>query len=191
MESRNQPRRQAAAASTNGNNMLAAALSSSSTALLVAMPSATARASAHARAPVLRMDEDEEELNFDMGLLKLPRLVTPQQASFEAYRKRRQEDSMRGLGKSGAGAPPGASDKTPLGMDPVEGDPVDLSAYDETGMGAPVTEEQTRSADEEFRQMSKGGTSPKVSGWCASNGNHTSDGRSCGSRRKAFVWGCH
>jgi len=159
MESRNQPRRQAAAASTNGNNMLAAALSSSSTALLVAMPSATARASAHARAPVLRMDEDEEELNFDMGLLKLPRLVTPQQASFEAYRKRRQEDSMRGLGKSGAGAPPGASDKTPLGMDPVEGDPVDLSAYDETGMGAPVTEEQTRSADEEFRQMSKGGTS--------------------------------
>jgi hypothetical protein len=138
--------------------MLAAALSSS-TALLVAVPRAPARATAAARAPVLRMDEDEEELNFDMGLLKLPRLVTPQQASFEAYRKRRQEDSMRGMGKPGAGAPPGRSNKTPLGLDPVEGDPVDLSAYDETGMGTPATEEQVQAAEAEFRQMTSGGSS--------------------------------
>lgn len=112
------------------------------------------------RAPMLRMDngdEDEDELNFDMGLLKLPRLQTPQQASFERYRKRRQEDTMRSFGRPAADV---ASGKTPLGLDPVEGDPVDLSAYDETGMGMPITEEQAEAAEEDFRTMAQGESFP-------------------------------
>ena len=123
-----------------------------------ALPSA--RTHVAMRAPVLRMDngdEDEDELNFDMGLLKLPRLQTPQQASFDRYRKRRQEDTMRGFGKPGTDVPSG---KTPLGLDPVEGDPVDLSAYDETGMGMPVTDEEAQAAEEDFRRMAQGGSFP-------------------------------
>ena len=67
---------------------------------------------------------------------------------------------MRGRGNAGAGAPSGGPKRTPLGLDPVEGDPVDLSAYDETGMGIPITDEQVQAAEAEFRQMTKGSSYP-------------------------------
>ena len=75
---------------------------------------------------------------FDMGLLKLPRLTTPQRASYENWRKRQQDRATGSFPKPGDTS---ATGRTPLGQDPVEGDPVDLSMYDESGWVGPTPEQ--------------------------------------------------
>jgi len=110
------------------------------------------------RATTVRLSAEppEDELNFDMGLLKLPRMVTPQQASFEAYRERRQKEVRRRTAEPGdfADDPKGP---TPLGMDPVEGDPVDLrELYANEGRPAQPTDAEMRSADAEFESLFRG-----------------------------------
>ena len=79
-----------------------------------------------------------------MRATRLPKLTTPERASFEAYRQRRQQQST---GKREKAQPP------PLGSDPVEGDPVDLRAlYDESQMG-PSTDEERLAAEVDFNAM--------------------------------------
>jgi hypothetical protein len=79
-------------------------------------------------------DSSSDSLSFDMGLLKLPRLTTPQRASYENWRKRQQDRATGSFPKPGDTS---ATGRTPLGQDPVEGDPVDLSMYDESGWPTP------------------------------------------------------
>ena len=65
----------------------------------------------------------------------MPRLVTPKQAAYEEYRKRQQDRTrgapgVRDVGQLGEELPDlgkTTDGKTPLGLDPVEGPPVDLS----------------------------------------------------------------
>ena len=87
---------------------------------------------------------------------RLPKLTSPERASFEAYRQRQQERSAgRGApGSSGDDNPPG---KTPLGLDPVEGDPVDLQAMMRgDGELQQPTPEEIRQANSNFQSMAKG-----------------------------------
>ena len=79
--------------------------------------------------PTMALPDDDDDVpdslpdSLDMGLLKMPRLTTPERASFEAYRERMQKRA----------APPEPEDTPPgptlLGQDPVEGEPVDLRPY--------------------------------------------------------------
>ena len=110
------------------------------------------RAHAAARAPSSRLCAEPTD-DFDMGLLKMPRLTTPQRASFEAYRKRRQEESMKRFEESSEFKDP--KGYTPLGLDPVEGDPMDLKEMF-TDEAATPTEEQVATAESEFNAMMRG-----------------------------------
>ena len=104
------------------------------------------------RAAVVRMDASEDD-PFNMDLLKLPRLTTPQRQAFEKYRERqaqrtgRAPTSLDDMAKNGPG-------KTPLGTDPVEGEPVDLAAlYAEHQEFAEPTAEQAAEAEADYRRM--------------------------------------
>ena len=133
---------------------------------LVVSPCVPARALSKAICtPSIRMADDDalpdelpESFNFDdMGLLKLPRMTTPQQAAFDAYRKRRQEESMRGRAPPGGGSFDNGPKKTPLGLDPVEGDPVDLrELYPEDGNPNRPSDAEVQAAEEEFLSMMRG-----------------------------------
>ena len=87
---------------------------------------------------------------------RLPKLTTPERASFEAYRQRQQERSARrgSPGSSGDDSPPG---KTPLGLDPVEGEPVDLQAMVRgDGEIQQPTPEEIRQANSNFQRVAGG-----------------------------------
>ena len=95
---------------------------------------------------------DEEKDPFDMGLLKLPRLTTPERQGFENFRERQRKragipgpdaDPIAEMAKKGG--------PTPLGLDPVEGDPVDMREWFEQGEAA--TPEQVAEAEAEARAM--------------------------------------
>ncbi len=100
-------------------------------------------------------DSLPDSLSLDMGLLKMPRLTTPQRQSYENFRKRQQERATGSMGlPGGVGGIDGRFDvgapgPTPLGQDPVEGDPVDLSMYDESGWVGP-TREQEEAAEQDI-----------------------------------------
>jgi len=105
------------------------------------------RAAPYGHRATVRMLMDDEPLpdsfsssDFSDGLLKLPRLTTPERQRFEDFRKRQQQRTF-GTGDEDDGRPP------PLGMDPVEGDPVDLKAlFDEQG-SLEQTAEQVAAAE--------------------------------------------
>ena len=114
------------------------------------------RAHAAARAPSSRLCAEPTD-DFDMGLLKMPRLTTPQRASFEAYRERRQKESMKRFEEPSEFKDP--KGYTPLGLDPVEGDPVDLKEVWADEAATP-TEEQVATAEAEFNSMMRGEAPP-------------------------------
>ena len=109
------------------------------------------------RVPMASDDDTPDSFNFD--LLKLPRLTTPEQAGFDRYRERQQKRT-RGNGPTDladmAAGDPNAP--TPLGLDPVEGDPVDLNEYlqgNEDAFAEPTLED-IAAANAEFEQLTRG-----------------------------------
>ena len=98
-------------------------------------------------------DDDVLPDSFDMGLLKMPRLTTPQRQSYEAFRKR-QRDRASGNGMGLDELDTSAPGPTYLGQDPVEGDPVDLRAMDEAYRSNwdAATPEQLATAEDEYRK---------------------------------------
>ena len=117
------------------------------------VPIAPAPRTSSARAAVNMIDEDDptrdSDLNFDMGLLKIPRMMTPQQAAFEEYRERRRaEAEARNQGP--AAESPG---KTPLGLDPVIGDPVDLRKVFQDQGYEPPSDVDIRKADADMERL--------------------------------------
>jgi len=88
-------------------------------------PAASPRSAAKPRATRLRLSTDDAgDDPFDMGLLKLPQLTTPSRQNFDKFRKRQQQRSQAAAGEFDLKDP---NAPTPLGLDPVEGDPVDLT----------------------------------------------------------------
>lgn len=60
-------------------------------------------------------------------LRRMPRLTTPERASYERFRKRQEDRTQFYRGDMNAMADEeGGKKVTPLGLDPVEGEPVDL-----------------------------------------------------------------
>ena len=82
---------------------------------------------------------------------RLPRLTTPERQRFEAFRARQQKQANKGPTRDiqDFSAYDSYNGKTPLGGDPVEGDPVDLRAlYDESGyIPADDKQQDTAAAD--------------------------------------------
>ena len=84
-------------------------------------------------------------------------MVTPQQAAFEKYRERQQKragsrnplDAIEEIG--------GKQKRTPLGLDPVEGEPVDLTQFvGADGEFAPPSESEIKAANDDFMKMARG-----------------------------------
>ena len=98
--------------------LLVSHLLTSSAAFVLPTPgshSSTAVYRASARAAL----DDVPEPEMDMGLLKLPRLTTPERVGFEKFRDRQ---------RARRDAPQAKPESVLLGLHPVEGDPVDLRA---------------------------------------------------------------
>lgn len=88
---------------------------------------------------------------------RIPRLTTPERASYERFRKR-QQDRTRPPGADSIGSldtsEPG---KTLVGQDPVEGEPMDLRMFDEAYRAdwQPPTDEQLAEAALDFEKAVK------------------------------------
>lgn len=92
---------------------------------------------------------------------RMPRLTTPDRAGFERYRQRQQdrtgafrnEDPLADMAQNGP-------KKTPLGLDPVEGEPIDLTqlvdADGEFVKPSPPSADQIAKANDDFEQRAKG-----------------------------------
>jgi len=131
---------------------------------------AISRTSAHvtrcahrAAAPALVASDDDDAIPDtvpDFGLLKLPRLTTPERASYEKFRERQRERSegRSGVPRDFGDLAEGGKTSTPLGLDPVEGDPVDLREYlGEGDVPRDVpTAEQINEANADFDSMVRG-----------------------------------
>jgi hypothetical protein len=103
----------------------------------------------------------------DLGLLKMPRLTTPQRASFENWRKKQQDIAEGNSSKS---------DSVPVGSDPVEGFPVSEADLRRAIDGLETDNEQRRSpsdgltdaqieeANRDFEQMI--GDNDEPDGFC-------------------------
>jgi len=91
-----------------------------------------------------------------MGLLKMPRITTPQRLAYDAFRKRQQDRKGPSVGDIGGidDIDTSAPGPTYLGQDPVEGEPVDLTQFDEryrTEWEDP-TEEAQEAALEDYKK---------------------------------------
>ena len=109
---------------------------------------------ARARGVVLS-DDDSLPDSFDLNLLKMPRLTTPEREAHRRYRERQQKQTEQARNPNRQDAAP--SGPTPLGMDPVEGDPIDLRAYLEEGEVQPpeATPEQIAEANAAFQELTR------------------------------------
>merc|ERR1719263_2750448 len=88
-----------------------------------------------------------------MGLLKLPRLITPERAAFERFRQRQQKRTQGFLGDNDD-EDLGGKKETPLGLDPVEGEPVDLrDFFRPDGTIEPADPRDAEQADAEYEAM--------------------------------------
>ena len=91
---------------------------------------------------------------------RLPRLTTPQQASFDKFRERQMKrkgvpptDMANDLADMAKEQPKG----TPLGLDPVEGEPIDLREFVQgDGEFGPPTAAQREEAEADARAMLRG-----------------------------------
>ena len=86
----------------------------------------------------------------DMGLLKLPRLTTPERVGFEKFRDRQ---------RARRDAPQAKPESVLLGLHPVEGDPVDLRVF--TSEYTAPTEEEQASANAVMEDLLREGDLPE------------------------------
>ena len=86
----------------------------------------------------------------------MPRLVTPEQAAFEAYRKRRAPRNANQIQEEPQG-------NMPLGMDPaesVEGELMDLTAMMSDARRTEPTDAEIAEANASFEAMLRGENEP-------------------------------
>ena len=82
----------------------------------------------------------------------MPRLTTPERMAFEKFRQRQQERAGSRFGEI-EDLDTTSDGKTPLGLDPVEGDPVDLRELWGNLDGGEPSEEQRAAANFEVENI--------------------------------------